>query len=60
MSVDHRLLDLIACPQCKGPLFPCAQREALCCERCHLKFPIIDDIPVLLLDEAEHYEGKMP
>ncbi|MBU2849699.1 Trm112 family protein [Acidithiobacillus ferrivorans] len=58
MSIDHRLLDLLACPQCKGSLQPCAQRQALCCPRCQLQYPIRDDIPVLLIDEAKPYEDK--
>ncbi|AEK56976.1 Trm112 family protein [Acidithiobacillus caldus] len=60
MSIDRRLLDLLACPQCKGTLRPCRQREALCCERCQLLFPILDDIPVLLLDEAQPFSGSTP
>ncbi|MBU2800708.1 Trm112 family protein, partial [Acidithiobacillus caldus] len=35
-------------------------REALCCERCQLLFPILDDIPVLLLDEAQPFSGSPP
>ena len=60
MSVDHRLLDMIACPQCKGSLYPCEQRKSLCCPHCKLKFPVRDDIPIILLDEAEPYEGQQP
>ncbi len=60
MTIDRRLLDLLACPRCKGPLHPCDGRLSLCCERCRLRFPVREDIPVLLLDEAESYGEKEP
>jgi len=53
VNIDRRLLDLLACPQCKGPIFPCRERKALCCSRCRLRFPIRERIPILLIDEAE-------
>jgi uncharacterized protein YbaR (Trm112 family) len=60
VKIDRRLLDLLACPACKGALVPCPDREALCCERCRLRYPVREGIPVLLIDEAESLEPERP
>jgi uncharacterized protein YbaR (Trm112 family) len=50
--VDARLLDILVCPICKGNLdYRKADRE-LVCKPCKLAFPVRDDIPVMLEDEA--------
>jgi uncharacterized protein YbaR (Trm112 family) len=49
-ALDPFLLEVIACPQCHGPLS--AGPEHLDCPTCSLRFPIVDGIAVLLLDEA--------
>lgn len=50
--MDHRLLDILVCPLCKGPLtFERAQAE-LVCPRDRLAFPIRDGIPVMIEEEA--------
>ena len=50
--MDKKLLDILVCPLCKGPLkFDAAARE-LICRVDRLAFPIVDDIPVMLIDEA--------
>nr|WP_308390065.1 Trm112 family protein [Acidithiobacillus sp. AMEEHan] len=56
--MDRRLLDLLACPACKGSLQPCAEQRALCCQHCKLRFPVRDGIPVLLLEDAEPLDGE--
>jgi len=53
MAVDKELLDILACPKCKGNLKLTDQEDGLVCEACKLKYPIKDDIPVMLIDEAE-------
>ncbi|NJC89294.1 MAG: Trm112 family protein [Desulfuromonas sp.] len=52
MPLSKDLLDILACPQCKGAVsyFPAAQE--LCCDACLLAYPVRDDIPVMLIDEA--------
>ena len=50
--MDARLLDILVCPICKGNLeFRTADQE-LVCKPCKLAYPIRDDIPVMLEDEA--------
>ena len=50
MNLDPALLDIIVCPACHGSLD--AEGEELVCAGCGLAYPVRDDIPVLLVDEA--------
>jgi uncharacterized protein len=50
--MDARLLDILVCPICKGPLVQRAAAGELICKADRLAFPIRDDIPVMLEDEA--------
>lgn len=50
--MDSKLLDILACPLCKGPLLYQKADAELICKPCRLGFPIKDDIPVMLEDEA--------
>ena len=53
MLLKQELLDVLACPKCKGPVTQDQEREALICEVCALRYPVRDGIPVMLGDEAE-------
>jgi uncharacterized protein YbaR (Trm112 family) len=50
--MDARLLDILVCPICKGPLVYRKAEGELICKADRLAFPIRDDIPVMLEDEA--------
>lgn len=50
--MDKKLLDILACPICKGPLFYRKEPAELICKADRLAFPIRDDIPVMLEEEA--------
>ncbi|MBI4389492.1 MAG: Trm112 family protein [Nitrospinae bacterium] len=52
MSIDKELLDILACPKCKGDLALSSNEDGLICHSCKLKYPIKDDIPIMLIDEA--------
>jgi len=52
VDVDARLLDILACPVCKGPLRYERKQQLLICRGDRLAFPIREDIPVMLEDEA--------
>ncbi len=52
MNLDEKLLDLIVCPACHGSLAVDADAEELVCSGCGRAYPVRDDIPVLLVDEA--------
>ncbi len=53
--LDQKLLDILACPQCKGDLEYKPEENHLICLACHLIYHIKDDIPVMLIDEAEKF-----
>ncbi|MEP7116340.1 MAG: Trm112 family protein [Acidobacteriota bacterium] len=52
MPIDAELLEILACPACKTPVVLVRDGAALKCNACHRVYPIKDDIPVMLLDEA--------
>jgi uncharacterized protein YbaR (Trm112 family) len=52
MPVDPELLAILACPLCKTPVVLIRNGAALKCETCKRAYPITDDIPVMLVDEA--------
>ena len=61
-ALDHRLIDLLVCPLCKGPLqmqrHGDGQPQALSCAADRLAFPIRDGIPVMLEGEAQPWVGS--
>jgi uncharacterized protein YbaR (Trm112 family) len=56
MAVSQELLDILACPKCKGELEISAEKDALTCRACNLRYRIEDDIPIMLIDEATKIE----
>ncbi len=50
--MDNKLLDILVCPLCKGPLLYKKSQAELICKPCRLAYPIKDAIPVMLEDEA--------
>jgi uncharacterized protein YbaR (Trm112 family) len=52
MNLDPKLLDLIVCPACHAKLAVVDAASELICTGCGLVYPVRDDIPVLLVDEA--------
>ena len=53
--LDKKLLEILACPKCKGGLEYKSEQEKLICQNCRFNFAIKEDIPILLLDEAEKF-----
>jgi hypothetical protein len=53
LVLDPKLMEILACPRCKGPLTQRPDRNALDCAACALRYRIEDGIPVMLVDEAE-------
>ncbi len=57
MGVSKELLEILACPKCKGDLHLNQTEDGLICERCRLLYEIRDDIPIMLIDEAKHLDA---
>ncbi len=52
MAIDPFLLSILVCPQCRGPLTLSEEPAGLACASCRLLYPVKDDIPVMLVEEA--------
>ena len=52
MAISDDLLEILACPKCKGDVNLNETQDGLICESCKLLYHIKDDIPVMLIDEA--------
>ena len=50
--MDRRLLDILVCPLCKSQLHLDADKHEMICTADHLAYPIRDDVPVMLVEEA--------
>ena len=52
MPIKKELLDILCCPKCKGDISLNESQDGLICDACKLVYPIKDDIPIMLIDEA--------
>lgn len=52
MAIKKELLDILACPQCKGEIREADSGNWLICDKCRLKYEIREDIPIMLIEEA--------
>jgi hypothetical protein len=53
MTIKQELLDILACPKCKGDIYLNEPGDGLICDHCRLLYEIRDDIPIMLIDEAK-------
>ncbi len=56
--IKQELLDILACPKCKGPVQLNETNNGLICRACNLLYEIRDDIPIMLIDEAKPLEQE--
>nr|VFJ59601.1 MAG: hypothetical protein BECKDK2373C_GA0170839_107219 [Candidatus Kentron sp. DK] len=56
--MDKKLLEILVCPVCKGPLVHRLDDAEFICRPCRLAYPIRDDIPVMLEDEARQVTAE--
>ncbi len=59
MPISKELLDILACPQCKGEIRLSETEDGIICDRCRLLYPISDDIPVMLIEEAKKLQTRI-
>lgn len=52
MSLNKELIEILACPACKGALVLLPREDGLLCESCQVVYPVKDEIPVMLPEEA--------
>ena len=53
--LSDKLLEILVCPSCKGELEYDKSNNLLICHACRLKYRVEDDIPIMLIEEAEKY-----
>lgn len=58
MSIDKKLLEILACPKCKGEIRLNETEDGLICDACKLLYEIKEGIPIMLIDEAKPLEGS--
>jgi uncharacterized protein YbaR (Trm112 family) len=57
MPISPELIEIVACPKCKGPVKLKDDESGFVCAACRLIYPVIDDIPNFLVEEALPLEG---
>jgi len=58
MAISQELLEILACPKCKGNIYLNDAQNGLICDNCKLLYEIKDDIPIMLIDEAKPIDGE--
>ncbi|MCX5808558.1 MAG: Trm112 family protein [Proteobacteria bacterium] len=58
MPIKKELLDILCCPKCKGDISLNESQDGFICDACKLMYPIKDDIPIMLIDEAISIASK--
>jgi len=61
--MDEKLLELLACPQCRGSLALLPGKDGLLCAACGVVYPVREEIPVMLVEEAvplDKWSGSKP
>ena len=53
--LSKKLLDILACTKCKGNMLYEEKKNRLTCKKCMARYSIIDDIPNMLIEDAEKY-----
>ncbi len=56
MTINNELLDILACPKCKGDIRLNESEDGIICDSCRLLYQIKDGIPVMLIEEAQKIE----
>ncbi|EPR41244.1 UPF0434 protein ycaR [Desulfovibrio sp. X2] len=52
MSLNTELLSILVCPKCKGDIELTPEQDGLICKACNVAYPVVDEIPVMLVEEA--------
>lgn len=60
VAISQELLEILACPKCKGDIYPNESQDGLICEKCRLIYEIKDEIPIMLIEEAKPFTPNGP
>lgn len=53
MPINKELLDILACPKCKGEIYLNEKKNGLICNKCRLLYEIKNNIPIMIIEEAK-------
>lgn len=53
MALNKELLDILVCPKCKQPVEPTEDWAWLDCKKCNLRYEVRNDVPIMLVDQAQ-------
>jgi len=56
LMIAKELLEILVCPECKVSVAPTSDQKGLLCPQCRRFYPVVDDIPVMLIDKAQRME----
>ena len=59
MTLSKELLDILACPKCKGEIYLNEKGDGLICDNCRLIYEIKDGIPVMIIEEAKPLQSAL-
>jgi hypothetical protein len=58
MAVNPELLSILVCPKCRGKIHLNPTRDGIICDECRLMYEIRDDIPIMLIDQAQPLDAE--
>ena len=58
MAVNPELLSILVCPKCRGKIHLNAAQDGIVCDECRLMYEIRDDIPIMLIDQAQPLDAE--
>ncbi|HLO27381.1 MAG TPA: Trm112 family protein [Geobacteraceae bacterium] len=58
MALSAELMAILACPKCKGSIESVEGGSFLACRNCRLRYPVVDGIPLMLIEDAEGYDDE--
>lgn len=53
MPVNPELMEILVCPKCRGSIYLEPSQEGIICDNCRLRYEVRDDIPIMLIDQAQ-------
>jgi uncharacterized protein YbaR (Trm112 family) len=59
MTINPELLEILVCPKCKGQIHLDRSQNNIICDNCRLKYEIRDDIPIMLIEQAQSLDDSV-
>ncbi|MGD9008711.1 MAG: Trm112 family protein [Desulfobacteraceae bacterium] len=53
MPVNPELMEILVCPKCQGPIYLESSQKGIICDNCRLRYEVRDNIPIMLIEQAQ-------